>query len=969
MQKKYQILMAKTSRETEEEWLPLWLHLKDTAGVIKKLVKQWLPEAVINAAGLEAKQFEKTAVFLAAVHDIGKATSYFQSIITKACPEKFEEIVANGFIVNKEYRAAGKTHHTYAGQWILQSDTMTFDMDESLAMIVGAHHGKPMDMGTINGEDDLIKKYPINFFGVEQEGAARKMWEDVWCDIVAQAEELAGIKSMEELPSVTLRAQVLFSGLLIIADWIASNTTYFPLIELDDYGADDLYPQRIERGWKCVAFPETWCSDLNRMEEDIFYERFGFAPNEVQSCMQQVINKCKTPGIFVLEAQMGVGKTEAALAAAEVLAHRKHEGGIFFGLPTQATSNGLFERLYEWSKQVSEETNNAICLAHNAAELNESYRQIMNNGSAYVDDDGYAQGGIEVHRWFQGNKRALLADFVIGTVDQFLMASLKRKHFMLRHVGLAGKVVIIDECHAYDAYMNEYLERSLEWMAAYGVPVILLSATLPPSRRSALVECYVKAYAKYCLGNRRPNITALQSDWKDNPGYPLLTWSDGETVDQIKIEQQIPEKKITITYIDQLSEMISVLDHRLQQGGCACIIANTVKYAQKIYAECCASMQNVKVILYHAQFTMPDRAQKEKELLQKMGKTSTSSDRDRLILIGTQVLEQSLDYDADIMVTQLCPIDLLLQRVGRLHRHKRDGKSDRAPRPQSLQRPECIILRDNTICDDDNGLQENHVNYGKGSKLQENHVNYGKGSKLQENNVNYDQGSRAVYGDYLLLRTEKVLGNKINIPEDISNLVQQVYNQEDDLGLKGVEYDKALSDYARMLREKEAKADNYRLQRPMKSGFQGILENQEQSSEKVAEASVRDGVSSIEVLLMKKNREGDILFVTQNLDQFPVLSAIRVPDSREGCMVARQRLRLPHVFSSYWNREKTIRELEDRNRKELSQWQQSSWLHGELILLLNQENQTELNGYELTYSFERGLEYIKREGEDAGEGF
>ena len=419
-----------------------------------------------------------------------------------------------------------------------------------------------------------------------------------------------------------------------------------------------------------------------------------------------------------------------------------------------------------------------------------------------------------------------------------------------------------------------------------------------------------------------------------------MTWSDGETVDQVKIEQQLPEKRIKITYMDEISEMISVLDQRLQQGGCACIIANTVKYAQRIYAECCASMQNVKVILYHAQFTMPDRAQKEKELLKKMGKNSTSIDRHRVILIGTQVLEQSLDYDADLMVTQLCPIDLLLQRVGRLHRHQRDGKSKRESRPQLLQSPECIILRENnTGCDD--------------------------GSR---DDVNYDKGSRAVYGDYLLFRTEKVLGNEINVPADISNLVQKVYNQEDDLGLKGVEYDKALSDYERMLREKEAKAGNYRLQKPMKKGFRGILENQEQSSEKVAEASVRDGVSSIEVLLMKKNREGDILFVTQNPDQFPVLSAIRVPDSREGCMVARQRLRLPHIFSSYWNREDTIRELEDRNRKELSLWQQSSWLHGELILLLNQENQTELNGYELTYSFERGLEYIKREEEDAGEG-
>ena len=293
-----------------------------------------------------------------------------------------------------------------------------------------------------------------------------------------EALKLAGAQAVSDLPVLTLEAQVLLSGLLIVADWIASNTTFFPLIPLEEYGDENVYPERIETGWKRVAFPDGWHSDVAWMDEEEFRDRFGFDPNEVQNSMLEAVNNAKDPGIFILEAQMGIGKTEAALGAAEILAHRQKEGGIFYGLPTQATSNGLFGRLYQWGAKVSEETVNAIRLAHSSSEFHEEYHQLMMRGRAYVDDDGQDGSGLEVNPWFQGNKRALLADFVIGTVDQFLMASLRRKHFMLRHVGLAGKVVIIDECHAYDTYMNQYLERSLQWMAAYHVPVILLLPAL-----------------------------------------------------------------------------------------------------------------------------------------------------------------------------------------------------------------------------------------------------------------------------------------------------------------------------------------------------------------------------------------------------------------------------------------------------------------------------------------------------------
>lgn len=931
MKKKYQILMAKTGRDTEEAWLPLWMHLRDTAGVMKKLVPKWVSKSVFSAAEMEYEPFLSAAVFLAATHDIGKATSYFQSIITGACIDKYADIADSGFALKKSYRAAGKTPHAHAGQWILQSDVTGFGVHESLAMAVGAHHGKPIGADSVIGEPDLVRLYPMNFFGTEKKDETKALWKEAWKDIVDEALSLAGVQSVSDLPVLTLKAQVLLSGLLIVADWIASKTTFFPLIPLEEYGNERVYPERINSGWERAAFPEGWHSEVEWMDEEEFREQFGFSPNEVQNAMMEAVNYARDPGIFILEAQMGIGKTEAALGAAEILACKRGAGGIFYGLPTQATSNGLFGRLYQWGAKVSRETVNAIRLAHSSADFHEEYHQLMMEGRAYVDDDGQDGGGMEVNPWFQGNKRALLADFVIGTVDQFLMASLRRKHFMLRHVGLAGKVVVIDECHAYDAYMNQYLERSLQWMAAYHVPVILLSATLPFDRRRALVECYVKAYARYHLKKRKPEITYRCPDWEKNTGYPLLTWSDGETVEQMAVEQNISDKIVRIQWADSISDMVRLLDDRLGEGGCACVIVNTVKTAQRIYEECKRGMEDVSLVLYHAQFTMPDRYKKEEVLLKKMGKDSRDRDRHRFILIGTQVLEQSLDYDADLMVTQLCPMDLLLQRIGRLHRHsKRNGREEGYTRPHILRDPQCIILR--------------------------------------EDGQAYDEGSMAVYGEYLLMRTEQILPGEIKIPGDISSLVQKAYDEEDDLGLSDGLYMDAKNQHKERRKGKKQEAKSYLLEKPSSKTIQAILDNLEGSGEKTAEAAVRDGVSSIEVLLMKMGEEGKVLFLGESGDENIGLSVMEVPDSVQGRKIAMERLRLPHTFCAAWNREHTIRELEEKNRRQLAQWQMSPWLQGELILMLDSDGCGELNGYTLQYTFEKGLEYERKEDKDGGEG-
>lgn len=198
----------------------------------------------------------------------------------------------------------------------------------------------------------------------------------------------------------------------------------------------------------------------------------------------------------------------------------------------------------------------SIRLAHGAKDLNTDYQKVF-HGKAVVGED-CEEDSLMVHPWFEGNKQALLADFVVGTVDQLLLSALKQKHVMLRHLGIAGKVVIVDECHAYDTYMNQFLERALGWLGVYDVPVILLSATLPYERRTRLIQAY--------LGLRDTAASKQKREaWMTNKAYPLLTWTDGKTVRQKQIQGHFEKKKISLYCIHD-QEIVTLLEKQLGEG-------------------------------------------------------------------------------------------------------------------------------------------------------------------------------------------------------------------------------------------------------------------------------------------------------------------------------------------------------------------------------------------------------------------
>jgi len=453
---------AKTNPNDSAQWLPLWMHARDTAGIMEKLWKHWLPAAVrreICGGSEEALQenealFQKVCVFLGMAHDIGKATAVFQARILEMLPEVRERLAEEGLEIpsDAESKRIFNVPHALAGQVILRD----LHVEEGICEIVGAHHGRPAECSElkIKSEDKLCWD-------------SFEYWGTIWSEFLSYAVRMSGLNCVEELPELSITQQVLLSGLIIMADWIASNQFYFPTISVDELGSEKVYPKRVQAAWKKLELPEYRTAGALGMGEESFQDRFGFSPNKLQAAVMDVAENVGEPGLLIIEAQMGVGKTEAALAASEIFAGICGSGGLFFGLPTQATANGIFPRILDWAKKQLEQGQKfSLILKHSKADLNPDYAKLLEEmktqfeGEAQIDCEDDAQ--LVVHSFFRGRKQALLSDFVVATVDQILMAALKQKHLMLRHLGMAGKIVIIDEVHAYDAYMSVCIKKPTE---------------------------------------------------------------------------------------------------------------------------------------------------------------------------------------------------------------------------------------------------------------------------------------------------------------------------------------------------------------------------------------------------------------------------------------------------------------------------------------------------------------------------
>ncbi len=912
-------LWGKKGTPGEMSWLPLYVHLADAAGIISILWDNWLPDQARHlvepslGGNHEAK---KLLLFLAAAHDLGKASPIFQSTQRRFPAGELDvQLMENLHRAGLPCGNAGDFSNRSVTPHALISEQLLLDSgcDAVIAAMVGAHHGRPATSDLLDRTG--MASYAANYHQGSQGKAA---WQAVQGELLAYALRLSGYSVVGEIPRPDFPAQLLISGLLIMADWIASNEDLFPYFAWDEPIQSQDKPARAQAAWDRLGLPKGWMHS-GLMPGTIGYSnRFGIkSPYPIQLLASDIAMRVDRPGVFIIEAPMGCGKTEAALLCAEIFAGKTEAAGLFFALPTQATSNAMFPRLLAWTKALEREGCFSIRLAHGKAQFNEDYVNLL-AGSRHI---GESREDAVVHQWFEGSKKSLLADFVVGTIDQFLMAALRQKHVMLRHLGLAGKVVVLDECHAYDAYMNHYLDRALAWMGAYGVPVIILSATLPARRRADMVCAYMgrpvqKPHNKARFGQVAAPEAAPPA-WADNRDYPLITWTDGGVVHQQTVANVGPSRQVRITHI-QDSDLPGQLRQLLANGGYAGVMVNTVRRAQQLAATLKEAFGAEGVTLIHARFIAPDRAKKEAALLGMLGKPLEGEARSGMhIVIGTQVIEQSLDLDFDVLVSDLCPMDLLLQRMGRLHRHVR-------ARPAGLEQAQCLLL--------------------------------GAGQEELE------PGAKAVYHTYPLLRTLAFLPeDSLRLPEDISRLVQDVYDTCVQLPDPPPAYEAARAEWEQHIKRQEGRSGTYLIKRPFAS-HQLTDWMDAPPGDTRGEASVRDSADSLEVLVIREAGEGKFsLLYDESSTQEALLSATRVPDARLARLVARQSLRLPPALCREYLIDQTIHALEESNQR-IACWQQSPWLKGLLFLILDASLQTDLCGYHLAYSPDMGL-ICDKEGE------
>lgn len=865
------------AKETGGKWLSLLAHQLDTAGIIKYLLENYVSESFLEFSGLDKNVIRKLAVFLALTHDMGKFTAFFQFRIT-AGNTMLRNRVENEIYGFKLAFENDSINHSLYSELIL----LLCGCPSCIAEILGAHHGKPADDGDVNNYGLNIDRW-IDINNNTKVYGKKNNMEPIgraWKHYIEWALCYAGFGSLDNLPrKIRASAGMLLSGLLIMADWIASNTVFFPLVASEESIDFTDYPKRVETALSKLRLTERWSPANRDYTYRDFEQAFGFSPNDVQRQMLKTIASSQKPGIYILEAPMGIGKTEAALAACSLIAGKEGKSGLFFGMPTQATANGIFPRIEQWGKAQSSDSLHSIILKHGASDLNEDFARLCKS----IPDSYTEQGGLTVHSWFLSSKKSSLASFMVSTVDRLLMMALKRKHVMLLHLGLSEKVAIIDECHAYDAYMNSYLYRALEWLGAYHTPVILLSATLDAAKRMELISAYSGM-----------DIASMDKSMISDTAYPLLTYYDGE-VKTLPMTYSGAHRVVKCT-LGEDSNVISLIGNALSRGACIGIIVNTVRRAQMFYDE----IADFNPILYHARYTSSDRAAKEKQMLSLVGKKSTPEVRRGVCVIGTQVLEQSLDIDFDLLVTDIAPMDLLLQRIGRLHRHQR-------LRPEQFENAQCIVLTDEITRE------------GK-------------------------TGSKIIYTPWLLNKTLNSLPEEILLPDDISPLVQKVYSAVEE---SSEEY----KEYVWKIAKMKSEAQKFLLPKPDRRSLHNLLDHDVNDSD--GNVAVRLGDTTVEVILLKQNADGAVML----LDGTPIADK---PSEKDYMVIANQTIRLPNAIAANRKTDDVIKAL-DNNNKSVSVLSKSYLTADTPVLLLDDNNRGELLGYELEYSYEYGLKHKKKE--------
>jgi len=667
----------------EPKWHPLAYHCLDVAAVGSEYLHRAPSVRALLMRVLRIEKETTTEGWLAfwlALHDLGKFSEAFQG----QRPDLFMDLRGRLPDPSKSYRLRHDSLGMLFWKEVLgpkaveeawfgpDSENALYGLD-CWARAVTGHHGQPPQEGS-----DFWEQH---FDRVHDRDAILAFVTEVRALLVDDAvAEIPSALDAESFYRASVDLSWWIAGVAVLADWLGSNTNFF------GYRADPEHPISLADYWEyakrqaATALDASGVLPVNSERALSFTELFPsiVTPSPLQDWAATVA-LAPGPQIHLLEDVTGAGKTEAAVTLAHRLIVAGCADGFFIGLPTMATANAMYGRIAQvYGKLFSESA--SLVLAHGQRSLVEAFGESVvpsgpqENDARQADDSATARCSA----WLADhNKRALLAPAGVGTVDQALLAVLHSKHQSLRLLGLFRKVLVVDEVHACDAYMQGVLETLLEFHARAGGSAILLSATLPQRMRQALLD----AFARGCR-SAAPAVQALQ--------YPLATsWHSAEPKTLVEKDLRTREdvrRTLAVSYVCDEAQIVAAIEAALASGKCVCWMRNTVADALAAYAKFRGRIQADKLTLFHARFALRDRLDTEDKVLACFGKESAPEQRAGRLVIATQVAEQSLDADWDFVVSDLAPIDRLIQRAGRMQRHPRDQRGARLRDPEARER-------------------------------------------------------------------------------------------------------------------------------------------------------------------------------------------------------------------------------------------------------------------------------------------
>ncbi|MFF2508675.1 CRISPR-associated helicase Cas3' [Streptomyces sp. NPDC058067] len=679
---------------------PLVCHLLDAAAMAGALwdllLRDEAAKRLSAAAGVSISELRQMVCFWAGLHDIGKISPPFQY----KCDELYAELVA----ANPAYEPAEEgdlrvaLDHDEATHWVLVRIFEEFGypsaprrvhrgVGHQIAQLLGGHHGwfwKALAPQEARRPREIRR------------GLGDEAWEQ---QCRAHAEVVRRMTGASASPTQHLPAAVavVIAGLVIVADWLASQESFIsdriPPAGWD--AGEEVLRAHWERSVKDSAAVVQKAGLGHATIRDIsFQEMFGFAPNALQkSLVEDLPGLVHGPGLLLVTAPPGDGKTEAALFAASVLMRATGANGIGFSLPTMATADAMYDRVGTFARRALD-GDAALTRVHSMAWL--STQGVKDSAEAAAMGEPVLSGthaSIEAAVWLYAKRRGMLAPLSVFTIDQALVGVLPLRYNVLRLLALSGKVLVVDEAHAYGPWMHALLVRLLEWLGAMGAPVVVLSATLTGSTAGSLLDAYV----------RGGGTTGALPQAGLQPRYPGWVFVDG-TRGEVSAPRSVPsERERALRFqprpvrrdvpdIDP-RHRIAVIKELLRPvvedcHGTVLVCCTTVAEAQETAEAVQAllagrqrdgvSVPDLHVL--HSRYRAGDRRGITEVCEASFGKQGP---RPRAaILVATQIVEQSLDLDFDLLITDLAPLALLIQRAGRCQRHKGasgDLHGDRRP--------------------------------------------------------------------------------------------------------------------------------------------------------------------------------------------------------------------------------------------------------------------------------------------------